>query len=52
MPTTSHHRKDGRLKAHTICPPAEIGGRRPEQLSVAEFVNLTNAVARETSETA
>lgn len=39
-------------KDHTEFLSAEIFGRRPEQLSVAEFVNLTNAVARETSETA
>ena len=39
-------------KDHTEFLSAEIFGRRPEQLSVAEFVNLTNAVARGTSETA
>ena len=45
--------QEGRLpKDHTEFLSAEIFGRRPEQLSVAEFVNLTNAVARETSETA
>ena len=44
--------QEGRLpKDHTEFLSAEIFGRRPEQLSVAEFVNLTNAVARETSET-
>ena len=32
-------------KDHTEFLSAEIFGRRPEQLSVAEFVNLTNAVA-------
>lgn len=45
--------QEGRLpKDHTGFLSTEIFGRRPEQLSVAEFVNLTNAVARETSETA
>ena len=39
--------QEGRLpKDHTEFLSAEIFGRRPEQLSVAEFVNLTNAVAR------
>ncbi len=39
-------------KDHAGFLSAEFLGRRPEQLSVAEFVELTNAVARETSGTA
>ena len=46
-------RQEGRLpKDHAEFLSAEIFGRRPEQLSVADFINLTNAITRETSETA
>ncbi len=39
----------GTPKVHATFLEADIFGRRPEQLSVAEFISLTNAVTKEIS---
>lgn len=39
----------GTARDHTAFLSQDIFGKRPEQLSVAEFITLTNAVARETA---